>query len=110
MLLVACANLGSLLLVRAAGRARDVTIRMARGAGRGRLVRQMLTESVVLASAGGTVGLLVCAWSMDLLLRLAPAGIPRLDRGEPGFLDDVSMEAKDGVVLDNENGAGPLSF
>ena len=80
MLLIACANVGSLLLVRAAGRTREITIRMALGADRGRLVRQMLTESLVLAVAGGAVGLVVSAWALDLLLRFAPAGIPRLDR------------------------------
>jgi putative ABC transport system permease protein len=80
VLLIACANVGSLLLVRAAGRTREVTIRMALGADRGRLVRQMLTESLVLALAGGAIGLVVSAWALDLLLRFAPAGIPRLDR------------------------------
>ena len=80
VLLIACANVGSLLLVRAAGRTREVTIRMALGADRGRLVRQMLTESLVLAAAGGGVGLMVSAWTLDLLLRFAPAGIPRLER------------------------------
>jgi putative ABC transport system permease protein len=79
VLLIACANVGSLLLVRAAGRAREVTIRMALGADRARLVRQMLTESAVLAAAGGTAGLVVSAWMLDVLLRLAPAGIPRLE-------------------------------
>ena len=80
VLLIACANVGSLMLVRAAERAREMTIRMALGAGRARLVRQMLVESVVLALAGGAVGLLVCAWALALLLRLAPSGIPRLER------------------------------
>ena len=80
VLLIACANVGSLLLVRAAGRTREITIRMALGADRGRLVRQMLTESLVLAAAGGVVGLMVSAWTLDLLLRFAPAGIPRLER------------------------------
>ena len=80
VLLIACANVGSLLLVRAAGRTREITIRMALGADRGRLVRQMLTESLVLAAAGGGVGLMVSAWTLDLLLRFAPAGIPRLER------------------------------
>jgi putative ABC transport system permease protein len=80
VLLIACANVGSLLLVRAAGRTREITIRMALGADRGRLVRQMLTESLVLAIAGGAAGLAVSAWALDLLLRFAPPGIPRLDR------------------------------
>ena len=79
VLLITCANVGSLLLVRALGRSREITIRMALGADRARLARQMFTESVVLALAGGGVGLGVSAWSLDLLLRLAPAGIPRLD-------------------------------
>lgn len=80
VLLIACANVGSLLLVRAAGRTREITIRMALGADRSRLVRQMLTESLVLAVAGGSAGLVVSAWTLDLLLRFAPGGIPRLDR------------------------------
>ncbi len=79
VLLIACANVGSLMLVRAAGRTREITIRMALGADRGRLVRQMLTESLVLAAAGGAAGLVVSAWALDLLLRFAPPGIPRLD-------------------------------
>jgi putative ABC transport system permease protein len=80
VLLIACANVCGLLLVRAAGRTREITIRMALGADRGRLARQMLTESLVLALAGGGAGLVVSAWALDLLLRFAPAGIPRLDR------------------------------
>ena len=80
VLLIACANVGSLMLVRAAGRTREVTIRMALGADRARLVRQMLTESLVLALAGGIVALLVCAWALDLLVRFAPGDIPRLER------------------------------
>src|SRR6185295_305907 len=80
VLLIACANVGSLLLVRAAGRAREVTIRMTLGADRARLVRQALTESLVLALAGGIVALMVCAWALNLLVRFAPGDIPRLDQ------------------------------
>ena len=79
VLLIACANVGSLLLVRAVGRSREISIRMALGADRARLARQVFTESVVLALAGGGIGLVVSAWALDLLLRLAPAGIPRLE-------------------------------
>ena len=81
VLLIACANVGSLMLVRAAGRAREVTIRMALGADRARLVRQMLTESLVLALAGGIVALVVSAWTLDLLVRFAPGGHSAARRG-----------------------------
>ena len=80
VLLVACANVGGLMLVRAAGRTREVTIRMALGADRARLVRQALTESLVLALAGGIVALIVCGWALNLLVRFAPGDIPRLDQ------------------------------
>ena len=76
VLLIACANVGSLLLVRALRRSREITIRMALGADRARLVRQMLTESLVLALAGGAIALVVSAWLLDLLLRVAPRGHP----------------------------------
>jgi putative ABC transport system permease protein len=80
VLLVACGNVGSLLLVRAAGRGREVTIRMALGADRLRLARQMLTESLVLALAGGALALLFSSWAIAFLVRFAPEGIPRIDR------------------------------
>jgi putative ABC transport system permease protein len=80
VLLIACANIASLLLVRAIRRSREITIRMALGADRARLARQMFTESLVLALAGGGIGVVVSAWLLELLLRVAPPGIPRLEQ------------------------------
>ncbi|TAK13938.1 MAG: FtsX-like permease family protein, partial [Acidobacteria bacterium] len=80
ILLIACVNVANLLIVRGVSRRREIAIRLALGADRRRVVRELLTQSLLLALVGGLVGLALSAWTRQILVSLAPANMPRLDQ------------------------------
>lgn len=102
LLLIVCVNVANLLMVRVTSRLKELSVQVALGAGRIRLFRQLLGESLTLATAGGALGLLVASWSMDLLRVLLPADLPRsgdirIDGGVIAFA--LAISAVTGILF-----------
>jgi len=109
VLLIACANVANLLLARSIVRQKEIAVRVAIGAGRGRIVRQLVVESVVLACVGGAAGLLTASWGVSLLTGTTVSGLPRAQALEvewPVALFTLALSVTTGVVGgDDDDGA-----
>ncbi len=92
LLLIACVNVANLLLAKASSRNKEIAIRSALGAGRFRIFRQVITESVILSIMGGCLGLMFALWGLDALRYLAPHGIETGSTGIPGF-DEIGIDS-----------------
>ena len=96
VLIIACGNVANLLLARGAARGREIAVRTALGAGRMRIVRQLLTESVVLAIAAAAAGLLLAHWFITGVVAASPPGVPRLDQAR---IDPVALAFAVAIAL-----------
>lgn len=96
VLMIACANIANLLLVRASGRGREIAVRAAIGSGRGRIIAQLLTESLVLAAGGAVLGVLLAWQSLGVTKALSPANLPRM---ETVSIDAAALAFAAGVTL-----------
>src|SRR5438270_5947187 len=103
VLLIACANIANLMLARASGRQREIGVRVALGAGRARLIRQLLTESLLISALGGLLGTLFAVWGTGLLVSLVSTGVADLTLDVPYdyrvFLFTAAISLSTGILF-----------